>query len=292
MKSVLLCTDGSAYAQASYEYVAWIAQRMPIEVKVLYVTDVRSEKAIPTPDYSASIGIDSYQSLLDRLVELEREVARINHQRAKTILQTAREFFIERGISADAIELIHDTGFLIDCFDRHEAACDLIVLGKRGETASFASEHLGSNLERLVRSSHKPCWVTPREFQPISKVLFAYDGGTSCRQALKFAIETPLLFRHTELHILSVATKPKQEERVQKMLENVASAIESAGFTTIPVMLTGDPDSIIVEYAETHAIDTILMGAYGHQPIRRLLIGSTTTQVLQRVSLPVLLYRQ
>ncbi|MFN3316727.1 MAG: DHHW family protein, partial [Raineya sp.] len=43
--------------------------------------------------------------------------------------------------------------------------------------ADFAKGHLGSNLERIVRASHKPVFVASRAFKPISKVLVAYDGG-------------------------------------------------------------------------------------------------------------------
>ena len=91
---------------------------------------------------------------------------------------------------------------------------------------------------------------------------------------------------------MSIAIKPQQEERVQQLLADAAAETKAAGFNTIPTTLTVDPDSVIVDYAETHSIDAILMGAYGLQRIRRLLIGSTTTQVMRRSSLPVLIYRQ
>ncbi|MDJ0681639.1 MAG: universal stress protein, partial [Xenococcaceae cyanobacterium MO_167.B52] len=70
MMKIILCTDGSSYSQVSYEYVAWLAMYMDVEIEVLYVTDLRKEKAVQTQDFSGSIGIDSYQQLLDDLVEL------------------------------------------------------------------------------------------------------------------------------------------------------------------------------------------------------------------------------
>jgi len=35
----------------------------------------------------------------------------------------------------------------------------------------------------------------------------------------------------------------------------------------------------------------LVMGAYGHSRVRHLLVGSTTTTMLRRASLPVLLLR-
>ncbi|MGK7908674.1 MAG: universal stress protein [Synechococcus sp.] len=289
MNKLLLCTDGSAFSQVSYEYVAWLAQRIPLEIDVLYVTDVRKERAIPTHDFSGSLGIDSYQELLDRLVELEREVAKIEHQRAKTILQTAQAFFIERGIPESAIKLVHETGFLVDCFDKWEASCDLIVLGKRGETASFATEHLGSNVERIVRASHKPCLVTPREFRPISSLLFAYDGGSSCQKALNFLVDSPL-YKGLTLHLVTVA-KGQNKQAAEQLLSSAAQTLTAAGYEPTCNILQGNPEDAILNYVDTHNVDSLLMGAYGHNRIRRLLIGSTTTQVLMRSHLPVMLYR-
>ena len=63
----------------------------------------------------------------------------------------------------------------MDYFHEFEENSDLIILGKRGEAAEFASGHLGANLDRIVRSSRKPCLVTPLEFQPIERILIAYE---------------------------------------------------------------------------------------------------------------------
>jgi nucleotide-binding universal stress UspA family protein len=37
--------------------------------------------------------------------------------------------------------------------------------------------------------------------------------------------------------------------------------------------------------------DLVIMGAYGHSPIRHLMMGSTTTSVLLSLELPILLFR-
>jgi nucleotide-binding universal stress UspA family protein len=35
----------------------------------------------------------------------------------------------------------------------------------------------------------------------------------------------------------------------------------------------------------------LVMGAYGHSPLRRLIVGSTTTDMIRTVHVPVLLVR-
>lgn len=162
MKKILLCSDGSAFAENIYRYGAWFANRLQAEAAdVLCVTDIRGQQATTKTNLSGSIGIDASENLLGRLVELEHEKAKINHQRTKLVLQQAAATLEAEGV--EQVNLIHETGFLVDCLEKFESSCDLVVLGKRGEAAEFASGHLGANLERIVRSSHKPCLVTDRK---------------------------------------------------------------------------------------------------------------------------------
>ena len=286
MKKILLCTDGSAYSQVSYEYAAWLAQRLNGTIEVLYVTDKRGEQAAQTADFSGSIGINSYQQLLQELVEVESAKAKINHQRAKIILHGAKQFLSDRRV--DNIKLTHETGFLVDLFHELERDNDLIILGKRGENANFADEHLGANMERIVRSSHKPCLVTPRQFQPVNRVLLAYDGGKSCQRAIQYLTQSAA-FQDLELHIITVDTG--NTEKAQQRLESARKIIETTQLNPVIQLLSGNAEAEIEQYIAGKNIDLLIMGAYGHNRIRHLIIGSTTAQMLRNSHLPVLLFR-
>jgi nucleotide-binding universal stress UspA family protein len=287
MKHILLCTDGSAFSQSSYRYAAWLAPRLNAGVDVLYVTDIRSQKAISSDNLSGSIGLGATQELLTKLVEIEHEKAKINHQRAHLILDEAQQLLADEGVAK--INLIHETGFLVDSFHTFEANADLIILGKRGEHAEFASSHLGSNVERIVRASHKPCLVTTREFRPIQRLLLAYDGSKSCRQMLDFLVTSPA-FTGLELHILTVAKKGTEDKATTRLSEAETIA-KAAKFDPVCRLEIGNSETVISQYIETQGIDLLLMGAYGHSRLRHLVIGSTTVQMLRRSSVPVLLFR-
>ena len=286
MKKILLCTDGSAYSQVSYEYAAWLAKRTETNLEVLYVTDIRGKQAAQTTDFSGSIGINSYQQLLEQLVEVEAAKAKINQERAKIILQQAKQFFSDRQIQS--IKLTHETGFLVDLFHELEQDSDLIILGKRGENADFATEHLGANMERIVRSSHKPCLVTPREFKPVRRIMLAYDGGKSCQKAIEY-LSRSLDFRDLELHLITVDTG--NSEKAHNHLNSANKAIAQAGYTPVAKILTGDVEAEMEQYVEANKINLLFMGAYGHSRIRHLIIGSTTAQMLRNSHIPILLFR-
>jgi nucleotide-binding universal stress UspA family protein len=287
MKRILLCTDGSIFAQSSYHYAAWLAPRVGAEIHVLFVTDIRSQKVASTGNLSGSIGIDASKELLNKLVELEHEKAKLNHQRAKFVLEDAKQFFQTAQIQN--VKLIHETGFLVDVFHQFEASADLIMLGKRGEAAEFASGHLGANMDRIVRASHKPCFITSRQFKPIERLLFAYDGSKSCQRMLQFLVESPA-FKGLELHILTVARKLDDRAAIAHLNEAEQKA-RFAGFEPVRQLLQGDPETTIANYITEHNISLLLMGAYGHRRIRHLVIGSTTAQTLRSSNIPVLLFR-
>ena len=60
---------------------------------------------------------------------------------------------------------------------------------------------------------------------------------------------------------------------------------------TTKVLPNASAADAIAHYQQSQGINFLLMGAYGHSRIRRLLIGSTTTEFIQRCLVPVVLFR-
>ena len=53
----------------------------------------------------------------------------------------------------------------------------------------------------------------------------------------------------------------------------------------------GKAESVISQVVERTPGAMLMMGAYGHSPIRTLIVGSTTTTMIRTVHVPVLLVR-
>ena len=287
MKTILLCTDGSSFAENIYRYGAWFAIQLNAQIKVLSVTDIRSQKVASTGNLSGTLGLGASEQLLNELVNLEHEKAKLNNQRARLILQNAAETLKAEGI--EEFNLIHKTGFLIDCFHEFERDSDLIVLGKRGEAPDLASGHLGANVDRIVRISHKPCFVTPREFKPIERILVTYDGSLTAQKILQFLIGNSFL-KSLKLHLLKVI-KNDSHQGANTGLNEERERLQEAGFEPICSVIEGEPKKAIANYITQHDISLLLMGVYGHSRIRHLVIGSTTAQLLRSSNISVLLFR-
>lgn len=56
-------------------------------------------------------------------------------------------------------------------------------------------------------------------------------------------------------------------------------------------VLGGHAAEVLVAEAQRGAADLLVMGAYGHSPLRSLIVGSTTTAVVRGVGRAVLLFR-
>jgi nucleotide-binding universal stress UspA family protein len=286
MKHILLCTDGSAFSKVCYEYTAWFAKRLQAQVEILYVSDRTQAIAPNKRDLTGSIGIGAYTELLDRFIENEHESAKLEHERSKFILREAKEFLHNDGL--DDTLTIHRTGMLADSFHEFETECDLIVLGKRGEASEFASDHLGSNMEQVVRSSAKPCLVTPREFRPIKTVLFVFDGSHSCEEALAFLGDSAV-FTDLDLHVVAIE-KSEREVAATSLLEYANKSLTASGFTPTISVLHGETEAQLAKYSEQHHIDMMLLGSYGHNRIREFLMGNTTAKMLRHTQVPILVF--
>lgn len=281
MKRILVCSDGSNYGRVCCQYAAWLAQRVGAEIEVLYVTDLRQFEVPLIADLSGSLGIQPYQAILGQLQELETK-------KSQVLLDDARRVLGESGFTGP-VATTQKTGLLVDCLTDYEKNADLVMLGKRGENANFATEHLGSTMERVVRASSRPCLVTSRAFKPIGRLLLAFDGGASGRKAVEFLATSPA-FQGLELHIVTVAGAISSEAALG-VLREAESVARRGGFNPVCQMLHGTPGEQIASYVSSNDIHLLVMGAYGHSRIRYLIIGSTTTEVIRSCRIPVLLFR-
>jgi nucleotide-binding universal stress UspA family protein len=283
MARILACTDGSIYAESILDHAAWASARMGgASVRVLHVLD-RANDAAPA-DRSGMLGVDDGDELLRELAELDEARGRVALRRARTILAAAEHRLRAAGVAE--VTTVQRHGALVDTMLEFEADADLVVIGKRGEAADFASAHLGANLERVVRASIRPVLVAARAFRPITCFAIAYDGGPAALKAVDYAARTHSL-DGLACHLVTVAPAGQGAA----LLEEPAAMFARAGKQVTTSVLQGDTEQALAAYVSAAGIDLLVMGAYGHGRIRTLIVGSTTTAVLRACRIPVLVFR-
>lgn len=81
------------------------------------------------------------------------------------------------------------------------------------------------------------------------------------------------------------------QDEGQKALDPVKHLVENAGVTCSVKVLVGQVAETIVEYAEKHACDQIIMGTRGLGQISGLLLGSVAAKVIHSADIPITLVK-
>lgn len=284
MSRLLACVDGSPYSVSVCEHAAWAASRLSASVEVVHVHDRHPGEAREA-DFSGSLGLGEGDALLEELTRLDEQRGRLAQRRSQVILDDAMARLRADGVSEVRSRQRH--GALVDTISEIGAGAAMIVIGKRGESAATARDHLGSNLERVVRASHQPLLVASTAFRPVRRFLLAYDGGASARKAVEYLSTGPLL----NDAVGTVLTVGPDNDENRHRLAAASGPLERAGLEVHGAVIQGEPEHVIVSAIESGDIDLLVMGAYGHSRIRHLIVGSTTTATLRASTVPVLLFR-
>ncbi len=284
MKNILAFLDGSKYSQSVCDHAAWIAVRGGASLELLHVLG-RREGNSETSDLSGSIGLGARTALLEELAELDGQKARLVNKRGRAILDDATDRVRAAGVEKVSATLRN--GQFIRTMQTFETAADLLVIGKRGEASNYDMDHIGSNLERVVRATHKPVLVASRSFEPINKMLIAFDGGASSIKAVE-QIASSDVFSGLDCLLLTAGA---ESDKISKRMEGAAALLTDAGFSVNTEVRAGQADEVITKAVESENVDLLVMGAYGHSRIRNLIIGSTTTEMVRSCKVPVMLFR-
>lgn len=275
IKRILVPTDGSETSQIGVDYAVSLAQSFGAHVQGIYVTDIKLLEGPFLQDLSASLGTAPY-------VNYQGNISMLLEERGKGALKVLAETCEKAGVP---VETIQASGVVPRVIIDHSGLADLIVMGRGGEHSEWLEGLVGSTAEAVIRRSTLPVLITGTADLGRERILMAYDGSSHAQNALRTAVAFAEMWG-TALKILVVgeqADGPVAAE-VQGYLD--AHKVDGAVLTA-----KGDPGESIIEYAESTKADLVVIGAYGHSKVRELVVGSTTTYVINHASCPVLLAR-
>jgi nucleotide-binding universal stress UspA family protein len=283
MTKLLVCIDGSLYADNICINAAWAAKRLNAEIDLLHVLRRSSDYQAPHDDHTGAIGVDTRSDLMEELAKVDEERGKLDQQKGRLILELGEKALKAAGV--DKVNIIHRRGSLSETIQEMEDSVDMIFVGKRGEQANPDSEFLGSNLEKVARLIHKPLFVVSRFVKPIERFVIAYDGKDNANKAVEYAVSSALL-KGLECHLLTVdqAAAVDTTEAVTKLT--------AAGFDVKVANKQADQvDQAIAAYVTENQINLVLTGAYSHSLIRSVLLGSTTASLIKACHVPLILIR-
>ena len=144
-----------------------------------------------------------------------------------------------------------------------------------------------------------------------SKVLVAIDGSKESMDAAEYALEMTKKF-NAELIALTVIRlplssyglssaknelkRPKEKEEIlesKQWFDNLSKKAQQGNIRmkTETINSQMSIEGEIVEYAEHHDIDLIIMGTKGSSGFKKLLLGSTASGVITYATCPVMIVK-
>lgn len=164
---------------------------------------------------------------------------------------------------------------------------DLIVVRPDHAPPRGLAARLRCGLRTLIRGCSTPVLVVPGASSALERPLLAYDGSDRSREALFLAAY--LADRgNTALAVVAVAEGKREPAQ---LLSEAAAYLETRGIEAALLEREGPTAEAILQAAEAHGSDLIVMGGYGRSPLVELLSGSVVDQVLRASRQPVLLAR-
>lgn len=283
-RKILACVDATPLADVVTDYAAWAACRLDAPVELLHVLE-RHVALSANQDHSGSIGLDAQEKLMDQLAQEDASRTRLAREQGRALLSRLRERAMKGGATTVDSRLRH--GDIEETLAEQQEGARLLITGRNSHPHFEVKAGLGKHLEWVVRSATRPVLVVNNTYRAPRKVLFAFDGSSVTRKGVDMLAASPLL-RGLSLQLLT-AGEPGKTDR--KQLDAAVATLVGSGIEASASIMVGGPGEVIAKALAEGSFDLLVMGAYSHSPLRSLLFGSKTTEMLRLSSVPTLLLR-
>ena len=168
---------------------------------------------------------------------------------------------------------------------------DLIVISQtEGDNSDQRFRHLP---EHVLMACGRPLLVVPVGSlvdTVAERIMVAWDGRRESTRALFGAL--PLLRRASEVRLHRINQPHKDRHRLVGITEELANTLARHGVVLEIVHSDargGEIADELLSFARDMDADLIVMGCYGHSPLREFVLGGTTRTVLAEITIPVLM---
>lgn len=279
IQNILIPIDGSDFAKTSIAYGISIARKLQASLTGLHVVDIRLLQGPIFTDISGSVGLPPYQ---DFIPAIESDL----NAKADAILQGFREQCEGAGIEPTVKKV---SGVIDEAIiEEGRICCDWILLAQRGEHFHIdGGAILGSTAQSVVRRSGKPVLVTPETYLDIESMAIAYDGSAPADNALQLAGE----LSQAAAWPLTVVIITEDQTLGANLSRKADDLLAQRRIDRTTIILPGKEDKTLLEFIREGSVELLVMGAFGHNRLQELLLGSTTSTVIRKSTIPVLLTR-
>lgn len=283
---ILAATDGSKHGRWAIEWLAEMPFAVQPVVRVLHVIDVASVRA-PFMIQPVIVGTERYIHSEVKRMETAAKAAKKESARLLSTLGMSGTVTIDQG------------GVAATIMKHAQRGVGLLSIGSRGLDA-LDRFMLGSISNHAIH--HAPCsvLVVKEEPRPVRHVVLGIDGSTASDKAVKFLMRhidpTPDGPDHepvmvTVTHAVPYFKYPDVKRTGKTLVQRYGAKLAKLGFQVREALRLGKPADEILTVTRQDRADLIVTGAKGLGAIRRVLLGSVSTRVVQHAHCGVLVVR-
>ncbi|MGK0362743.1 MAG: nucleotide-binding universal stress UspA family protein [Bradymonadia bacterium] len=271
IQHVIFATDLSEGAGKAAKWAADLSAQTKAEVVVAHVIE---------------IGLNSWlKARYDDVVD--------DKLRAKAEEKVAAWYATHTGARPDAVDLRVNTCFnaLTEAAAEHHA--DLLVMSPTGKS-TIAQMVVGSRVQEIA--SRPPCPLAIVAGGPISKLSIAVDFSEGSAQALRWAhdLASGLGAELRIVHVADLPDLPAFDEDLfgdsfnafyadaEATLNAMVAKTLPAGHGATSVVISGNPEDVLVSDAIEHGLDAIVVGQTGHDSVIGDILGSVPRSLINR----------
>lgn len=287
IENVLVAVDFSPPSTLAVNYGVAFARKFNARLSLLHVVESPTALMYPFP-------VDAGKLQAQRKEQAERMLPAFVSPEDQDDLDA--RFIVKAGEIEDVIESV-----------AREEQADVIVMGTHGR-GLFGRLLLGSVTLALLRKLSVPVFTVCHALRPLAfnRILFATDFGVDSQKAFRFALDFATLTHST----LVVAHTPDERPIVNYEAPDLTGALEQARqyaakeaqerFAEFEaegakknvyvecVLGHGEVAQSLVEIADRHEVDFMIIGLRKKGLMERAFLGSTAEPVIRASHVPVL----
>ncbi len=278
INKILWATDFSEEAEESLLYADAFAKTFKASIIGLHIV----------PDFSAA--------LYDAAYVIKGELAQRIDAVKKEAEDRLKEISKAKGIPFKAM-VREGTAAKIIIEAAEKEKVDLIVIGRRGMSA-VEKLFIGSVANQVLRTSPVPILITKKKTgtPQFKKIIVPTDFSEQEESERDFAWKLAKGFSAdlTLLHVLELHDYEFSPRVLDDLMESLLKRLkqrkkrEKVDFKVTEEVHRAINASVgIVDYAETHKFDMIVISTCVHSKLERFFLGSTTEKVISYTEIPI-----
>ena len=271
MKKILVPIDFSKPSEYASKIAAKIAKKTNATIYLIHLIEL--------PKGSVDMGAGSNYSIPESMLYLRKIREKILQFKEEIFSKDIKvEYFIKLNNPFEGIQKYAEK---IDA--------DLIIMGSKGHSI-FEEVMIGSNTEKVVRSSKRPVIVVKREVKKfkLKNLVFASNFKEENKEVFGKFVHFANIFE-TKIHLLKINT-PANFQATTETTQKVKDFITDFNLQNYKINVFSDVsvEKGILNFSKEINADLIALSTHGRSGLAHLFTGSVTKKLSKKALKPML----